>query len=173
MRTERPATQFIPELRDVLRQASPELANATISTMDDIVEDSFGSQSLAAHLLEIFGFSALLLCVAGLYGLLAYIVTQRTREMGVRIALGAPRGNLLWLILRQAGVMLVLGVAAGSALAWTSSRLLRGFLFGVQAHDGWTLALSAILLFLSGILAAYLPARRASHVDPMEALRAE
>jgi predicted permease len=173
VRTERPAAQFTPELRDVLRQASPELAGATISTMDDIVEDSFGSQRLAAHLLEIFGCSALLLCVAGLYGLLAYIVTQRTREMGVRIALGAPRGNLLWLVLRQAGIMLVVGVAAGSALAWASSRMLRGFLFGVQAHDGWTLIGSAILLFLSGMLAAYLPARRASRVDPMEALRAE
>lgn len=173
IRTERPSSQFIPELRGVLRQASPELAGAQISTMDDIVEDSFGSQLLAAHLLEIFGLSALLLCVAGLYGLLAYIVTQRTREMGVRIALGARRANLLWLVLRQASIMLVLGVAAGSALAWSSSRLLRGFLFGVQAHDGWTLAGSAILLFLSGMLAAYLPARRASRVDPMEALRAE
>jgi predicted permease len=173
VRTERTAAQFIPELREVLRQASPELAGAQISTMDDIVEDSFGSQRLAAHLLEIFGLSALLLCVAGLYGLLAYIVTQRTREMGVRIALGAPRGNLLWLILRQAGIMLVLGVAAGSALAWASSRLLRGFLFGVQAHDGWTLTISALVLFGSGMLAAYLPARRAARVDPMEALRAE
>lgn len=173
VRTDRSEAQFIPELREVLRQGSPELAGAQISTMDDIVEDSFGSQRLAAHLLEIFGCSALLLCVAGLYGLLAYIVTQRTREMGLRIALGAPRGNLLWLVLRQAGVMLLVGVAAGSALAWASSRLLRGFLYGVQAHDSWTLAVSAILLFLSGMLAAYLPARRASRVEPMEALRAE
>ncbi|HTV13787.1 MAG TPA: ABC transporter permease [Acidobacteriaceae bacterium] len=173
VRTSEPTKIMIPEIRDALRQASPELAGADISTMDEIVEDSFGSQRLAAHLLEIFGFSALLLCVAGLYGLLAYIVTQRTREMGVRIALGAPRANLLWLVLRQAGIMLVLGVAAGSALAWASSRLLRGFLYGVQAHDGWTLSLSAILLFLSGMLAAYLPARRASRVDPMQALRAE
>jgi predicted permease len=173
VRTERPAAQFIPGLRDILRQASPELANAQIATMDDIVEDSFGSQRLAAHLLEIFGSSALLLCIAGLYGLLAYIVTQRTREMGVRIALGAPRANLLWLVLRQAGLMLIVGVAAGSALAWTSSRLLRGFLFGVQAHDARTLAGSAIVLFLSGMLAAWLPARRASRVDPMKALRAE
>jgi predicted permease len=173
VRTDRPAAQIIPELREILRQATPEFAQAPISSMDDIVEDSFGSQRLAAHLLEIFGFSALLLCVAGLYGLLAYIVTQRTREMGVRIALGAPRGNLLWLVLRQAGAMLLLGVAVGSGLAWTSSRLLRGFLFGVQAHDGWTLTASALLLFASGMLAAYLPARRASRVNPMEALRAE
>jgi predicted permease len=173
VRTERPTSQIIPEIRDILRQASPELAGATITTMDQIVEDSYGSQRLAAHLLEIFGFSALLLCVAGLYGLLAYVVTQRTREMGVRIALGAGRGNLLWLVLRQAGVMLLIGVAAGSALAFASARLINGFLYGVKAHDGWTLALAAVLLFSSGMLAAYLPARRASRVNPMEALRSE
>ncbi len=173
VRTERPTSGMIPELRDILRQASPELAHANVITMDQIVEDSYGSQRLAAHLLEIFGFSALLLCVAGLYGLLAYVVTQRTREMGLRIALGAGRGNLLWLVMRQAGVMLLIGVAVGSGLAFASSRLLRGFLYGVQAHDGWTLALASVLLFLSGMLAAYLPARRASRVDPMEALRAE
>ncbi len=173
VRTERPTEEMVPELRDILRQASPELAGANITTMDQIVEDSYGSQQLAAHLLEIFGGSALLLCVAGLYGLLAYVVTQRTREMGVRIALGAPRGNLLWLILRQAGAMLLTGVAAGVGLAWASARLVRGFLYGVQAHDGWTLACAAALLFLSGMLAAYLPARRAASVDPMEALRAE
>jgi predicted permease len=173
VRTDRPTSEILPELREILRQASPELAHAPITTMDQIVEDSYGSQRLAAHLLEIFGLSALLLCVAGLYGLLAYVVTQRTREMGVRIALGAGRANLLWLVLRQAGVMLLIGVAAGSALAFASARLINGFLYGVKAHDGWTLALAAVLLFSSGMLAAYLPARRASRVNPMEALRAE
>jgi ABC-type antimicrobial peptide transport system permease subunit len=141
--------------------------------MDQIVEDSFGSQRLAAHLLEIFGGAALLLCVAGLYGLLAYVVTQRTREMGVRIALGAQRGNLLWLVMRQACGMLIVGVAAGIGLALASGRLVRGFLYGVEAHDGWTLAGAAVLLLVSGLVAAYLPARRAAGVDPMEALRSE
>jgi predicted permease len=173
LRTDRPMKEMIPELRAILKQASPELANATITTMDQIVEDSYGSQRLAAHLLEIFGGAALLLCVAGLYGLLAYIVTQRTREMGVRIALGAPRARLLWLVMRQAGAMLIAGLILGTALAWASARLVRGFLFGVQAHDGWTMAGAAVLLLVSGLLAAYLPARRAAAVDPMEALRAE
>lgn len=173
LRTSRPAPDMIPSLRQILRQASPELAAANITTMDQIVEDSWASQRLAAHLLEIFGAAALLLSVAGLYGLLAFVVTQRTREMGVRIALGATRGHLLWLILRQAGLLLLMGVVAGSALALASGRLLRGFLYGVQAQDGWTLALAALALFLSEILAAYLPARRAASVDPMEALRAE
>ncbi len=173
VRTDRPTAQMIPELRDLLRQASPELANSTFSTMDQIVEDSFGSQRLAAHLLEIFGGAALLLCVAGLYGLLAYVVSQRTRELGVRIALGAQRGNLLWLVMRQAGEMLIAGVAAGLGLALASGRLVRGFLYGVQAHDGWTLAGAAALLLVSGLIAAYLPARRAAGVDPMTALRSE
>jgi predicted permease len=173
VRTEQPTEEMIPQLRDLLRQASPELANSTFSTMDQIVEDSFGSQRLAAHLLEIFGGSALLLCVGGLYGLLAYVVTQRTREMGVRIALGAQRGNLLWLVMRQAGAMLLVGVVVGVGLALASGRLVTGFLYGVKAHDGWTLAGAAVLLFLSGMLAAYLPARRAAGVNPMEALRAE
>jgi predicted permease len=173
VRTDRPTTEMIPELRHILRQASPELQSATITTMDQIVEDSYGSQRLASHLLEIFGGSALLLSVAGLYGLLAYVETQRTREMGVRIALGARRGNLLWLVMRQAGLMLLPGVAVGTGLALATGRLVRGFLYGVNAHDGWTLAAAVVFLFASGMAAAYLPARRAARVNPMEALRTE
>jgi predicted permease len=173
VRSEEPTATLIPELRDVLRQANPELANSTITTMDEVVEDSFGSQRLAAHLLEIFGGVALLLCVTGLYGLLAYVVSQRTRELGVRIALGAQRGNLLWLVMRQAGAMLVVGVVVGTGLALASGRLVRGFLYGVSGHDGWALAGAAALLLASGMAAAYLPARRAAIVDPMRALRAE
>ncbi|HEV2275634.1 MAG TPA: FtsX-like permease family protein, partial [Acidobacteriaceae bacterium] len=173
VRTSRPTAEIVPELREILRHASPELQNATITTMDQIVEDSYGSQRLAAHLLEIFGGSALLLSVAGLYGLLAYVVTQRTREMGVRIALGASRGRLLWLVMRQAGVMLLAGVGVGSVLALGSGRWIRGFLYGVSAHDGWTLAAAVLFLFASGMAAAYLPAARAARVNPMEALRAE
>jgi predicted permease len=173
VRTQRPLPQVIPELREALRQASPELANSNITTMDQIVEDSYGSQMLAAHLLEIFAASALLLCVVGLYGLLAYVVSQRTREMGVRFALGAQRGDVIWLILRQAGVLVLTGVALGLALAFASTRFIRSYLFGVSAHDGWTLAAVAVVLIICGAVAAYLPARRAASVNPVEALRAE
>jgi hypothetical protein len=140
VRTHRPLAQVIPELRSVLRQASPELANSNITTMDQIVEDSYGSQMLAARLLEIFAGSALLLCVAGLYGLLAYVVSQRTREMGVRFALGAQRADVIWLILRQAGTLVFTGVVLGLALAYASTRFIRSYLYGVSAHDAWTLA---------------------------------
>jgi len=173
LRSELPTAEMIPELRDILRQASPELGGARITTMDQIVEDSYGSQRLAAHLLEIFGGAALLLCIGGLYGLLAYVVAQRTRELGVRIALGAPRARLLWLVMRQAGAMLLIGVTVGTALALASGRLVRGYLYGVSAQDGWTVAGAAALLLVSGLVAAYLPARRAASVDPMQALRTE
>ena len=173
MRTERTTQEMIPELRAELRKASPELQNAPITTMSQIVEDSFGSQQLAAHLLELFGGLALLLSMTGLYGLLTYLVTQRKREMGVRIALGASRVHLLWLVMRQAAAMLALGVGAGGALAWVSARLLRDFLYGVHAHDATTLAAAATLLLFSGLLAAYYPAWRAANTDPIEALRTE
>jgi len=173
LRTDRPQKEIVPQLRAILRQAAPELEHAAITTMDQVVADSYGSQRLAAHLLEGFGGAALLLCVAGLYGLLSYVVAQRTHELGVRVALGAERGHLLWLVMRQASVMLVAGAALGSALAFASGKLIRGFLYGVNAHDAWTLACAAVFLIACGLSAAYIPARRAASVNPMEALRAE
>jgi predicted permease len=173
VRTRRRPAEVIPELRAALKQASPELAGANFTTMDQIVEDSYGSQMLAARLLEIFAGSALLLCVAGLYGLLAYVVSQRTREMGLRFALGAARGDVVWLVMRQAGVLVISGVTLGLVLAFLSGKLVRNFLYGVSPHDGWTLAAVALVLMFAGAVAAYLPALRAARVDPVEALRTE
>jgi ABC-type antimicrobial peptide transport system permease subunit len=101
------------------------------------------------------------------------VVTQRRREMGVRIALGAQRSNLLWLVMRQAGAVLLTGLAVGTGLALAAGRLVRGFLYGASAHDGWTLAAAVVFLSASGMAAAYLPACRAARVNPMEAIRAE
>jgi predicted permease len=173
VRTQRDAAVLVPELRTIMRQASPELFNSNITTMNQVVEDSFANQNLAAHLLQIFGGAALLLCASGIYGLLAYLVTQRTREMGLRIALGAQRAQVIWLVLRDALGMLLAGAVAGLLLAWLATLVLRTFLYGVKPHDSWTMGAVTLLLLASGLAAAYFPARRAATIDPMQALRTE
>ena len=173
VRTERSPSSFVPELREVLRSSSPELAGSTFTTMDQVVEDSFGDQRMAARLLQIFGGSALLLCVAGLYGLLAYLVTQRTQELGVRLALGAQREQVIWLVMRQAWWILLTGSVIGLTVSFLSSRMLASFLYGVKTHDALTLGAASLLLLGIGLAAAYVPARRAARMDPMQALRTE
>jgi predicted permease len=173
VRTERDPAAMTPELRRLMREASPELANSNFTTMDQVVEDSYGSQQLAARLLEIFGGTAFVLCIAGIYGLLAYLVTQRTRELGIRIALGAQRSRLMSMVLRQAGAMLMAGLAVGLLLAYATSRIVGTLLYGVKPHDPWTMAAVTLVLLAGGLAAACIPARRAAAVDPMVALRSE
>jgi predicted permease len=173
VRTERNPASVVPELRDLMRKASPELAISTFTTMEQVVEDSYGSQQLASRLLEIFGGTAFVLCIAGIYGLLAYLVTQRMRELGIRIALGAQRTRLMAMVLRQAGGMLMAGLAAGLLLAYATSRLVSTLLYGVKPHDPWTMAATTLILLAGGLAAACIPARRAAGVDPMVALRSE
>jgi predicted permease len=173
VRTERSPSSFVPELREVLRSSSPELAGSTFTTMDQVVEDSFGDQRMAARLLQVFGGSALLLCVAGLYGLLAYLVTQRTQELGVRLALGAQREQVIWLVMRQAWWILLTGSVIGLTVSFLSSRMLASFLYGVKTHDALTLGAASLLLLGIGLAAAYVPARRAARLDPMQALHTE
>jgi predicted permease len=173
VRTQRNPASVIPGLRDLMREASPELANSSFTTMEQVVEDSYGSQQLASRLLEIFGGTALVLCIAGIYGLLAYLVTQRTRELGIRIALGAQRVRLMAMVLRQASGMLMAGVAAGLLLAYLTSRVVGTLLYGVKPHDPWTMATVTLILLAGGLTAAFIPARRAAGVDPMVALRSE
>jgi predicted permease len=173
VRTEMDPSSMIPELREVMQRASPELSASNFTTMEQVVEDSYGNQQLAARLLEIFAGCALLLCVSGIYGLLAYFVTQRTRELGLRIALGAQRGDVIGLILWQAGWMLLAGSGVGLILAFLSTTLLRTFLYSVKPHDPWTMGAVTLLLLGGGLTSAYIPARRAATVDPMQALRSD
>jgi predicted permease len=173
VRTARASAVMVPELRRVMQQASPELGASEFKTMDQIVEDSYSSQQLAARLLETFGGIALVLCIAGIYGLLAYLVTQRTRELGIRLALGAQRSRVMAMVLWQAGGMLLCGLGVGLMLAYMSAQLLHTLLYGVTVHDSWTMAAVTLMLLAGGLAAAYVPARRAAGVDPMEALRSE
>lgn len=173
VRAQQTSAALIPELRRVMQEASPELAAGNFTTMDQIVEDSYGSQQFAARILEVFAGCALLLCIAGIYGLLSYLVAQRTKELGLRIALGAAKKDVMWLIFRYATWMLMAGAGIGLMLAYFSSVLLRTFLYGVQPQDPWIMAFVSILLIVSGLAACAFPARRAANVDPMVALRYE
>jgi predicted permease len=173
VRTDRSLNSFIPDLQEVFRSTSPELAGSTFTTMEQVVEDSYGDQRTAARLLEIFGGSAFLLCIAGLYGLLSYLVTQRTQELGLRFALGAQREDVIRLVMREAVYILAVGSIAGLALSFLSTRVLTSFLYGVAPYDPATFGAASLLLILAGLMAAYIPARRAAGMDPMEALRAE
>jgi predicted permease len=173
VRTEMSPTSFIPELREVLRSASPELASSTFTTMDQVVEDSYVHQRLAARLLQLFAGSALLLCVAGLYSLLAYLVMRRTQELGIRLALGAQPKQVIWLVMREAGWILLTGSAIGLTISILASRVLASMVFEVKVYDALTLTAASGLLLASGLAASYIPARKAARVDPMQALRAE
>lgn len=173
VRTRTSPSAMIPELRRAIHDQNPNLAVENFSTMEQAVSDSIGNQRLAARVISIFGSLALLITVIGLYGLLSYSVTQRTREIGIRMALGADKGRVMRMVLRQAFVLLVAGIAAGLALAFWADRFLHSFLYGVGKHDPWTLAVVPCVLVLGGMLAAFFPARRAASVDPMQALRAE
>ena len=173
LRSTRSPASLLPELRHTMQQLNPDLAAANITTMNEIVEDAIGSQLLAAHLLETLGGLALLIALAGLYSLLAYLVTLRTRELGLRLALGAQRSDILTLVLRGAAALLLTGIATGLVLSLAAARLLRTFLFGVHPHDALTLLTAPTLLFLVGLLAAFLPARRAALLEPTTALRTE
>ncbi len=116
---------------------------------------------------------ALVLGVVGLYGVIAYSVSQRTREIGVRMALGAQRGSVYQLILKEAGVLTILGVAAGLACSIAAATFMGKLLFGVRSWDLPTLTSVALLLGISALVASFIPARRAASVNPVEALRAE
>lgn len=173
LRSTRDTDSLVPELNHIMRQMNPDLAGADIRTMDQIVEDAMGSQILAAHLLELLGGLALLVALAGLYSLLTYLVTLRTRELGLRLALGAQRGDILTLVLRGAVTLLLSGTVVGVGASLIAAHLIRTFLFGVKQNDIMTLVSVPILLLLVGTFAALLPARRASILEPMQALRTE
>ena len=117
--------------------------------------------------------AAALIAAAGLYGLLSYSVGQRTREIGVRLALGAQREDVLRMILRQAGRLLIAGLLIGILASYFTTKLVRSFLYGVAQHDLLTIAAVSVLLLAVGLVASYLPARRAAKIEPVEALRTE
>ena len=173
VRTQTAPDVLIPQLQRTLHQANPHLAVGEFVTMAEAVEDSISAQKLAAGVIGSFGALVLLITMAGLYGLLSFLVARRTQEIGIRMALGADRSRVVAMVMRQSFLLLGAGTLAGVGLALAAGRLLQRFLFGVRASDPWTIALASLALLACGILASLVPARRAASVNPLHALRTE
>ena len=165
--------QMVTAVRTALRAVDPEVPPAQIRDMQSVVTASVADRRLNMVLMGSFGVLALTLAAIGIYGVMAYQVVQRTREMGVRLALGATPDRVRALVVRDGMRLVAVGLAIGAAGALALSRFVSHLLFGVEARDLATLAASACLLAVVGFVASYIPARRATRVDPMLALRAE
>jgi len=168
-----PAEQLRGQFDKALHEVAPDSTTTGVKTIRQAVEDSFGSQKLIAYLLESFAALALMIASVGLYGLLSFAVAQRTREIGIRMALGAKQSSILGLVLSRAVLLVAIGLTLGGILAWFAARFAGSYIFGVQAHDVVTFSAVAVVLAASSFLAAWLPARRAAAVDPILALRSE
>lgn len=172
VRSNGPAEALIPSVRaafsDVNRSISLEFRS-----LETQVRESLLQQRIVALLSAIFGVLALLLAMVGLYGVTSYAIAQRRSEIGVRMALGAQKSAVYWLVLRDVAIILAAGTALGLAASLAAGRLVASLLFGVRPNDPLQLAAAAITLAAATAIAAYLPARRAARLDPMSALREE
>jgi macrolide transport system ATP-binding/permease protein len=160
-------------VRAEIKSYNSGLPISSIKTMDYLVDSTISSEIIIAKLSSFFGIVALLLACIGLYGVMSYTVAGRTREIGVRMALGAQRGNVLTLVMREAMLLVTIGIAAGIPIAMLSTRLINSMLFGLQNTDPLSLAVVVVVLAAVGAVASVIPARRATKVDPMVALRYE
>jgi putative ABC transport system permease protein len=168
-----PGAPFFGEFRAMLRGMNPYLPILYTQSMEEVAAVGLLPQRVAGWVAGSLGLLGLLLAGTGLYGVTAFSTTQRTREIGIRMALGAQRGDVLALVLRQGLKLAAIGLAAGLALSLGAAQLIAGLLFGVSPADPLVLIAVAIGLGAVALLASYIPARRATQVDPMVALRYE
>jgi predicted permease len=168
-----PPERIGAELRRAIAEVEPELPVLSVTTMTAQLERSLARERATARLTGFFGLLAALLAAIGLYGTMSYSVARRTSEIGLRMALGAGRGEVVLMVMREAAVLLAAGVAAGLAAALAVTRLLSAQLFGLRADDPATLAVATLAMIAVALGAGFLPARRAADTDPMTALRHE
>jgi ABC-type antimicrobial peptide transport system permease subunit len=162
-----------PRLREIVRQADPALPVSGLKTMSAQIGESLFVERMVAALSAAFGLLATLLATVGLYGVMSYAVACRTREIGIRMALGAHARGVRAMVLKEVGWLAAVGVAIGLPSGYTLGRLVESQLFGLTARDPLTFAFATATLLLSALLAGYVPALRATRVDPMVALRYE
>jgi ABC-type antimicrobial peptide transport system permease subunit len=144
-----------------------------MKTLEAQLDETLSTERLIATLSAAFGALATLLAAIGLYGVMAFVVQRRTRELGVRMALGARQGAIMWLVMREVLLLLSIGLAIGVPSAYLLSRFVSSQLFGVQPTDGWTAVAAVVVLATVALGAGFMPARRASTIDPIQALRYE
>ena len=175
VRTAQAPEAMLPTLVDAVHEVDKGIATSQAATMDQVIQDSSAAymHRISAWLVGAFALLALVLSVVGLYGVVTYSVAQRAKEIGVRMALGAERGSIYALVLRQAGWLTAAGLACGLVCSAGASLLMRNLLFGVRPWDAMNVICVVVLLTVASILASFLPARRAASVNPAEALRAE
>jgi predicted permease len=160
-------------IRSKVRDLDSNIPIFAMRTTEVQINNSLASERMIASLSAVFGFLATLLAVIGLYGVMAYTVAQRTREVGIRMALGAAQGNVIWMVMREVLILVAIGVAAGVPASLALTKLVQSQLFGLSPHDPATLALATGVLASVACAAGYIPAWRASRLDPMKALRYE
>lgn len=173
VRSSQPSDALIPEMRRAIWQIDPQVAIPTLKSMDDQVSDSAATDRFQATVLSAFGGAALLLVLLGVDGVLAYSVSLRRREFGIRIALGSGKSALIELVLRQAARPVLLGTGVGLAMSLFALRWVSSLLYQTPVMDPLAAGGSVLLLLVAAAMAALVPARRAASIDPMRALRIE
>jgi predicted permease len=174
IRSERAGTEnFLNQVNEAIWSVNPNLAIASVRTMQEVYNKSMARSTFTLVMLGIAGAIALLLGILGIYGVISYTASQRIREIGIRLALGAQQGELLQMFVQQGLVLAAVGVAGGAVAAMMLMRLMKALLFAISPLDPLTYLVVALVLAASAGLSSYLPARRASQVDPVEALRTE
>ena len=173
VRGDGPPEPMAGAIRAAVREVSPGQALFRVTTMRKVIDESLANPRLYAWLVGLFAIMGTMLALAGIYGVIAYLVTLRTREFGIRMALGADTGRILRLVMSRGACLTVLGLAIGTAGAAALTRVLRGVLYGVAATDSLTFVAVAVLLAAVALVACLGPARRAACVNPSLALRSE
>ena len=166
-------TSLFPEIRKAVAEIDPNLPVGDVTTLAQTVDDNALTKRMVAELSTVFGILAALLACLGIYGVMSYGITRRINEFGIRMALGAQRSHVLWTVLRETLLLVLIGVTIGLGAAIASGRLVESLLFGLKANDPLSITLAVLAMVAVALFAGYLPARRATRIDPMTALRHE
>ena len=165
--------EVLPAVKAAVMNVLPDVPLRNVTTMEELFGRRIAQRRLNMLLLGLFGLLGLVISAVGLYGVLAFVVAQRTREIGVRMALGATRASVMAMVMTNASSLLLAGLVIGGVGAWYLSATAKTFLFGLEAHDPRAFAAAFVTLSLAALLASIIPARRAASIDPIAALRTE